>query len=238
MLNHFMTDIHQHVLWGVDDGAQTPQVMCAMLEQAHAQNIRAVVATAHAAPGYQPFDIGRYRERLSQAQDFCTAQKLNVQVVPGAEIAWTYQTASALRQKRVPAIGDTDYVLLELWPDISWQAAKDAVCQITRAGYCPILAHVERYRIFTLSPKAAMRFRTETGALFQLNGDTLLNPRGILQRRFCRVLLSGRAIDVVATDAHDCEARPVNLATAYSWLLENTDETYARDLTTFGEVLK
>ena len=237
-MNHFMTDIHQHVLWGIDDGAQTPNVMCTMLEQAHAQNIRTVVATAHAAPGYQPFDIGRYRERLSQAQDFCTAQKLSVQVVPGAEIAWTYQTASALRQKRVPTIGDTDYVLLELWPDISWQTAKDAVCQITRAGYCPILAHVERYRIFTLSPKAAMRFRTETGAMFQVNGDTLMNPSGILQRRFCRVLLSGRAIDVVATDAHDCEARPVNLAAAYSWLRENTDETYASDLTTFGGVLR
>ena len=83
-----------------------------------------------------------------------------------------------------------------------------------------------------------MRFRTETGALFQLNGDTLLNPRGILHRHFCRVLLNGRAIDVVATDAHDCEARPVNLAAAYSWLTENTDETYASDLTTFGEVLR
>ena len=237
-MNHFMTDIHQHVLWGIDDGAQTPQVMCAMLEQSHAQNIRAVVATAHAAPGYQPFDIGRYRERLSQAQDFCTAQKLNVQVVPGAEIAWTDQTASALRQKRVPTIGDTDYVLMELWPDISWQTAKDAVCQITRAGYCPILAHVERYRIFTLSPKASMRFRRETGAMFQANGNSLLNPGGILQRRFCRVLLNDRAIDVVATDAHDCEARPVNLAAAYSWLTENTDETYASELTTFGEVLK
>jgi tyrosine-protein phosphatase YwqE len=74
--------------------------------------------------------------------------------------------------------------------------------------------------------------------MFQVNGDTLMNPSGILQRRFCRVLLSGRAIDVVATDAHDCEARPVNLAEAYSWLTENTDETYASDLTTFGGVLR
>ena len=32
----------------------------------------------------------------------------------------------------------------------------------------------------------------------------------------------------------DGEARPVNLVAAYFWLTENTEETYASDLTTFG----
>lgn len=41
----------------------------------------------------------------------------------------------ALQQGKIPTIGRTDYVLLELWRDISWQAATDAVNQLTRAGY-------------------------------------------------------------------------------------------------------
>lgn len=233
---HQMTDIHQHLLWGLDDGAGTADIMGAMLNEACKQGISTVVATPHAAPGMRPFDMGLYRERLDQAQSFCRMQKLDVKVVPGAEVAWTYYTAPALHQGRIPTLGGTDYVLLELWRDISWQAARNAVGQLTRAGYCPVLAHAERYLAFLLSPKAAMRFRNETGALLQINANTLLHPRGYLERRFIQRLLSEGAIDAVATDAHDCEKRPVNLHDAYVWLCKNTDKAYAQDLTSFGGV--
>ena len=222
-----MTDIHQHFLWGIDDGAKTPEIMNAMLRAAHEQGIQTVVATPHAEPGLRPFDLALFRERLAEAQNFCKAEALNLRVLPGAEIAWTCQTALALRQGTVPTLGETDYVLLELWPNISWRTARNAVSQVIRAGYCPVLAHVERYRAFVMSPKAAIRFRNETGAMLQINADTLMNPRGYMERRFCRILLNERAVDVVATDAHDCVHRPVNLRAAHEWLTANTDEKYA-----------
>ena len=232
-----MTDIHQHLIWGIDDGAATPEIMRSMLRTAHDQGIGVVVATAHARPGFAPFDTGLYAERLEEAQRFCDGEKLNVRILPGAEIAWTYQTALALRQEKVPALGNSDYVLLELWRNVSWQTAKEAVHQLIRAGYYPVLAHPERYLAFALSPKSAIRFRNETGALLQINADTVIKPRGFFERRFVRTLLSERAVDAVATDAHDCTDRPVNLKDACEWLEVNTDAAYARELTTFGGVL-
>lgn len=231
-----MTDIHQHFLWGIDDGAATPEIMYNMLRTAHEQGIRTVVATPHAVPGLRPFDLALFRERLAEAQNFCKAETLNLRVLPGAEIAWTDQTALALRQGRIPTLGETDYVLLELWPNISWQTARNAVNQVIRAGYCPVLAHVERYRAFVMSPKAAIRFRDETGAMLQINADTLMNPRGYMGRRFCSILLNEGAVDAIATDAHDCMHRPVNLRAAHKWLTANTDEKYANKLTSFGGV--
>lgn len=233
-----MTDIHQHLLWGLDDGASSQAVMEAMLRQAHRQGICTVAATAHAAPGLSPFDMGRYAERLAQARDFCDREDLNLKLLPGAEIAWTDQTPMALRQGKVPALGNTDYVLLELWRDVSWHSASDAVNQLTRAGYCPVLAHPERYLAFLLSPKKALRFRKETGALLQVNAQTLLTPRGWLQRRLVEYLLREGVVDAVASDAHNCGDRPVNLEAAYNWLTIHTDEAYARRLTTFaGELI-
>ena len=232
-----MTDIHQHLIWGIDDGAASPEVMKAMLRAAHNQGIETVVATVHAKPGFLPFDIGLYTERLTDAQCFCDAEKLNVRILPGAEIAWTYQTPLALRQERIPTLGKSDYVLLELWRSISWQSARDAVRQITRAGYYPVLAHPERYLAFAMSPKSAIRFRNETGALLQINADTLLGPRSCMERRFVQRLLRERAVDAIASDAHDCTDRPVNLKAACEWLEVNTDAVYAKELTTFGGVL-
>ena len=166
-MTYGLTDIHQHLLWGLDDGPDTAQGTQDMLREAHRQGICQVAATCHACPGFVPFDIGAYRERLTQAQDFARQENLDVALFPGAEVAWTFQTTTSIRHGDFPTLGSTDYVLLELWRDVSLQTARDAVNQLIRAGYCPVLAHVERYRCFSWWPKAALRFREETGALMQ-----------------------------------------------------------------------
>lgn len=229
-----LTDIHQHLLWGIDDGADSREIMYSMLREAQRQGIKTIVATSHARPGLQPFDMGLYTERLTEAQCFCKTEDLGICVLPGAEIAWTHQTPLALRQGRIPTMGGTDYVLLELWRNISWQAAQDAVKQLTRAGYCPVLAHPERYLAFIRSPKKTLQFRNETGAMLQLNADTVLSPRNYWERRFTEYLLKEGAVDAIASDAHDCINRPVNMEAAYQWLTIHTDAAYAKELVTFG----
>lgn len=229
-----LTDIHQHLLWGIDDGADSREIMYSMLREAQRQGIKTIAATSHARPGLQPFDMGLYTERLTEAQCFCKTEDLGICVLPGAEIAWTHQTPLALRQGKIPTMGGTDYVLLELWRNISWQAAQDAVKQLTRAGYCPVLAHPERYLAFIRSPKKTLQFRNETGAMLQLNADTVLSPRNYWERRFTEYLLKEGAVDAIASDAHDCINRPVNMEAAYRWLTLHTDATYAKELVTFG----
>ena len=233
-MNQVLTDIHQHLIWGMDDGANSRETMFSMLREAHRQGIKTVVATSHAEPGVQPFDIESYTQRLAEAQDFCKSENLDLQILRGAEIAWTYQAPMALRQGRVPTIGGTDYVLIELWRDISWQAATDMANQLTRAGYCSVLAHPERYLAFLRSPKKALRFRHETGALLQVNANTILHPRNYWERRFTEYMLQEGGVDAVASDAHNCENRPVNLEAAYQWLVLHTDAAYAQELVTFG----
>lgn len=237
-MTYGLTDIHQHLLWGLDDGAKTPEIMQEMLWEAHRQGITCIAATPHAAPGFEPFDMARYKERLSEANAFCKENSLPLKVVSGAEVVWTYQTAASFRQGSLPTLGDTDYVLLELWRDISLQAAKDAVHQLIRAGYSPVLAHVERYRCFSWWPKQALRFREETGALMQVNAATLLHPHGPTETHFVHTMLRAQGIDAVATDAHGNPARPINLRQAHDWLLQHTDAEYTRKLTTFAGELK
>lgn len=233
-MNGEMTDVHQHLLWGLDDGAKTPEIMRQMLLEAHEQGIARIAATCHVCPGMQPFDRGLYLERLQEARAFCRAQGLQVQVLPGAEVAWTYQTVNALRQGSIPTLGSTDYVLLELWRDVSLDEAKTAVRSLIGAGYRPVLAHVERYRCFSWWPRQALRFHAETGALFQVNAATLLRESPSMERRFVRTLLENQTVDAVASDSHGTRARPINLRQAREWLLQHTQEEYACALTNFS----
>src|SRR6266700_1436516 len=48
-----MVDIHSHILWGLDDGAETFEESIAMLELAAASGTTDIVATPHANSRYR-----------------------------------------------------------------------------------------------------------------------------------------------------------------------------------------
>lgn len=43
-----MTDLHSHILFGVDDGARNPQESIEMLQRAAQEGVTCIVATPHA----------------------------------------------------------------------------------------------------------------------------------------------------------------------------------------------
>ncbi len=229
----FLTDIHMHLLWDLDDGPETAEDMHKMLAEAHDQGYKRIYATPHVCPGYVAFDQEKYEIRLNEAQQYCISRGWDIEILPGAEVAWTYQTADALRRGDAPPMGQTDYVLMELLPNISYQEALRAVRTLNSTGYTPIIAHVERCRCFLWAPRKALRFREETGALFQMNAGTLLHPKTLSQLRMRNLLLKHKAIDAIATDAHGTPQRPVNLLAAYEWLIRHVGEAYAGKLTSF-----
>ena len=111
-------DLHQHVLWGMDDGPQTREEMFALLRRDAEQGIGIVAATPHVLPGVQPFDMPRYQKRLAEAQAYCSEENLPVRVISGAEIRYTPLTLSMLLDHRIPTLGDSKYVLLEFWEQV------------------------------------------------------------------------------------------------------------------------
>lgn len=229
-------DIHQHLLWGMDDGARTPQMMDDMLTCAQTQHIARIYATPHAMPGFRPFDAGLYAERLALAQE--AAARHGIQVLPGAEVAWTYHTLDALRQGRIPTLNNTDHVLLELWASVDWRTVEDAVRQLLCAGFVPILAHVERYRCFTLEPKRAEALKQQYPVLYQVNAASLLGKDGLLHRHGARMLVRRHLADAIATDAHNCSRRPIDLLDAHRWVEATCGADEAYRLTHADEVFE
>lgn len=230
-------DIHQHLLWGMDDGAESRQVMLEMLNQAQEQQIRYICATSHAMPGIRPFDLCGYEQRLAQAQQLCDQNRWPIRLLPGAEVAWTFNTLNALKQGRVPTLNHSDYVLLEFWPTIRWNEVEDAVRQTLCAGFVPVLAHVERYRCFFWNPRQAVVMKQRYPIFYQVNTSSILGREGFLPSRCAGALLKRRLVDAVATDAHNCTARPPQMQQAYQRLKTEYDEQYADALTHFREVL-
>lgn len=229
-----LVDIHQHLLWGMDDGAESQQVMRDMLKCANEQKIRRIYATPHAVPGFHSFDTALYTQRLAETKIY--ASEYDIQVVSGAEVAWTYRTVDAIKQNCVPTLNGTEYVLLEFWPSVRWDELEMAVKQLLCADYLPILAHVERYRCFFWNLQRAEDLKQQYPVLYQVNASSVLGHGGMLHIQSTKRLLHRQLADVVASDAHNCSSRPVNLLQAYRWLETKYGSDEADRLTHFDEV--
>lgn len=224
------TDLHQHVLWGIDDGPKTAKQMYAMLELAVKDGVERIAATSHAYPKTQPFDLELYRSRLEEANAYCVRRGWPLRLIEGCEIHYCDSVPDLLVAGKLPTLGGSNYALIEFDDDVEPQQIGLASDRLFRVGFRPVIAHVERCRKLLRSPKRAMELREEYGLIYQMNCETVLLPFDFLERRFVRLMLHAQAIDLIASDAHDTRNRPTCMRETYQELCAQYGRSYARRL--------
>ena len=225
------TDIHQHLVFGVDDGPRTSRGSHAMLQMAKQNGIGRIIATPHVVPGVTAFDMDLFQKRMGRIRSFCEERELGVEVFPGSEILYTEQTCEFLSRGRVPTLAGTGYVLVEFSPDADYRQIQNAVEKLSRDGYIPILAHVERYKCMVSRPQSAYALKERLNVRYQVNCSTIIEGKGFAVNRFCKRLLNDRLIDAVGTDAHNIDTRPIRMMEAYEVLVDEYGAAYADYLT-------
>ncbi|MDO5378769.1 MAG: hypothetical protein Q4G52_10590 [Clostridia bacterium] len=224
------TDIHSHVIYGVDDGAQTEAEMEAMLDAAHAQGISTLFATSHVTPGVLPFDHALYEQHLMQARRYCRERGYGLTVQAGAEIMYTPAIRHYAAERLLPTLAGSDHILLEFVPDAAYQEIENAVGLAERSGYVVTLAHIERYDCLYRAQNA-YRLKERHDVHYQVNCSTIVDGRGFWKDRQIRAWLRDEMIDFVASDAHNCIRRPFRMREAYTALEQRVGEEYAKWLT-------
>lgn len=227
------TDLHNHCLWGLDDGAESFEESCQMLQLAVRDGITTLAATVHVCPGIVPFDGEAYLRRLEELRRWAKLQELPLTILEGSEIWYTDAALPMLRSGRVPTLGGASYVLVEFSPEVTWCCFERAVQKLFRGGYIPVIAHIERYRRLFWHIRRLRKLRNELDVCFQVNTNAVLTPKNICQRIFLHRLLRSGTIDLVATDAHGTEYRRSNMSPTFVSLEKRYGPAYARALTNF-----
>ena len=222
-------DLHHHLIYGIDDGAQTAEEMQKMLRRLSDNNISAVAATSHAEPGRQPFPLERYKKHLQEAQEWCDHEGLPLRIYEGAEIFYTDDTVRLLDEGQIPTIAGQRTVLVEFSPAVPYDHVYKAVRKLGNAGYLVIIAHAERYRCLR-KIEYVEELREEFGALIQINARTLIEPGGFMTRRWLRKMMEEGYCDLAATDAHNTSSRPCMMQKCYEALSASWGEDKARQL--------
>ena len=198
-------DIHTHIVYGVDDGAQSLEDMQAMLDEAYLGGIKEIYATSHSTPGIDDFPEEVYEAHLEEARAYCREHGYDIRLYPGTEILYTPAFRHYLQDHDLRTLGDSDCVLVEFVPDVSFREIEEAVSMLENAGYVPILAHVERYAC--LFSRKIYRLKKEHDVRYQVNCGTVVKGLGFFKTWRLRRWFKDELIDFVASDMHDLKKR-------------------------------
>lgn len=225
-----MIDIHCHILPGFDDGAADLQEALGMARTAAASGVTGIVATPH-FPG-RPESLEGLGTLLARHRSLSAALDragIRLEVHLGAEILCLPQTVKMARQKQLPTLGQTNYLLCEF----SFRETRMYMNKILQAlaacGYRIVVAHPERYEAVQRDPGVAEQWFAR-GYVLQLNKDSLLGSFGPRVRQTAQTLLKQGFAHIIASDAHSTLYRTTDMGELRRWLRTNCPAEYARIL--------
>jgi len=223
-----MTDIHMHLIPGVDDGAQDLEMALVMLFLAKEQGITQIFATPHSeAFHFSKEDIRtRFHCLAEAAARACPAVTLYLGCEVYCEAEIMEQVLELLDSGLYPTMNGTKYVLTEFSQWVPPEETLPCIEALVNGGYTPIIAHMERYRYLREDMALVDRLR-DRGALIQVNAYSLFDETEDSIRDWARRLVLERKVDFLGTDAHRTYHRPPSAERGLQWLYENTEQAYA-----------
>ena len=222
-----MTDLHSHILPGVDDGSKSVEMSLDLLRRQYEDKVTQIALTPHF--NFEKQSMQEFLQKRNNAarelglvfQKSGLAQRMKL----GAEVFYSSQLAET--DVKPLCLTGTQLLLIEFHPAYYPTEAADVLYQLTRRGIVPLIAHVERY-VFVREDPNLLCDLIEAGAYTQMNATSLVMHKKH-QKLFLRMIRRGM-IDVLGTDTHSPTKRPPKLGAAMSLVNKKCGENAMRQL--------
>lgn len=199
------TDMHSHLLPGLDDGAETVEQAVELLRELQALGYRKLVMTPHIMGDFYKNTPEGIKTALTAVQRAATAVGLaDVELECAAEYyldEWFGQRLDR-EDELLTFGGEKRYLLFETSYINEPFNLAETVFRLQSMGYQPVLAHPERYTYFYGRFDDLKKIR-ENGALLQLNLNSLAGYYSSGAKRVAEKLIDAQMVDMVGTDAHN-----------------------------------
>jgi protein-tyrosine phosphatase len=220
------TDIHCHVVPGIDDGAADLAMALAMAAQAVADGTSTVIATPHQLGSNRQITAAAIRDGVDSLNRELAAATIPLTVLPGADIRIEPELPKLLKSGDVVTLGDRGrHVLLELPHDV-YVPLESLLKALHKQGLIGVLSHPERNRGLQAAPQILEKLVAE-GCLMQITAGSLLGSFGSTAKRIADHCVQKRLVHFVASDAHDPVRRPFGLSAAFDAVASLADTALA-----------
>lgn len=191
------TDIHSHILPGIDDGAKTLNDTEFLLEEMQKLSFAKCIATPHTMNNIWDNTPTTINDALRQIK---SNLNLPFEITTASEYLLDESVLLKAKNKILLTLKE-NYILIELSylnPPIQLY---DFLYQIQLSGYQVILAHPERYSYFHTNKKEYQKLK-KAGCFFQLNLLSTVGYYGKEVAETANYLLKENLYDFTGSDIH------------------------------------
>ncbi len=199
------TDMHSHLLPGLDDGAATLTDSLVLLRELRTLGFRRLVMTPHIMGDFYKNTPDNIRAALASLREAAAAAGLGDVAL---ECAAEYYLDEFLGRKLTDGTemltfgGAQRYLLFETSYLNEPLNLFETVFELQARGYRPVLAHPERYTYLYGRFADIEKLRGDYGVLLQINLNSLAGYYSPAAQKIAEQLIDARLVDFVGTDTH------------------------------------
>lgn len=189
-----MIDFHSHILYGLDDGADSMTESLAMAKSAVKDGVKVIYATPHHLHPLFDYNQEELYEHFDDLKKELINEDIPVELRIGQEIRISGDLVEQLNSNQALTLGNSDkYVLIEFPSDHVPEYAQRLLFDVQVAGYQPIIAHPERNKEIMQKPDVLYKL-VRDGNLSQVTSASVTGDFGKKIQEFSFDLLEHNLI--------------------------------------------
>lgn len=200
-LSDLVTDMHSHLLPGIDDGSPDVKTSLELIKGLRELGYKQFITTPHIMWDMYKNDLSTIKPAHQQVQQALYSSPSPVPIKAAAEYFLDDHFDTMLEEK-IPLLAIKENKVLVEFSFVSPPMnLKDKLFNLQINGYQPILAHPERYLYFTSDKEWYDELKT-AGCLFQVNILSLAGYYGKGPFELAHYLIKKKYVDLLGTDLH------------------------------------
>lgn len=195
------TDIHSHILPGIDDGSPDIETSLRLIKGIYDLGIRHTIATPHVISDLYRNTPETINPALALLKNACKAAGIDIKIEAGAEYMLDDYFMKLLRNNSPLMAIHKNIILTEQSYASATSNLNEIAFEMVSNNYRPIMAHPERYFYYHNDYDEYTHLK-DMGFLLQVNLLSLTGYYGKPVAKAAKYILENNLADFVGTDMH------------------------------------
>lgn len=200
-LSWLLTDVHSHLLPGIDDGAPDIGTSLDLIKGLEQLGYKKLITTPHILWEIYPNSIEAIQNKAQEVQKAVHDANINIEVRAAAEYFMDEHFSAELKSKKPLLRLSGNLVLVEFSMLSAPFDLQEVLFEMQMQNYQPVIAHPERYSYLVRRKELFDDLKT-SGCWFQLNLMSLSGYYGAQVKELAEYLLKKNYYDLAGTDLH------------------------------------
>jgi len=205
-VNPIFTELHSHLLPGIDDGVQTLEESILVLKKFEELGYKKVITTPHIMGDLYKNDSHNIIPLLNKVKQSLKDEGIAIELCAAAEYMVDDGFQAKIDKKELLYFGNK-YVLIEMPFMEPAPNLKEVLFALRVNGYKPVLAHPERYVYYGYNKKHYEEL-WDAEVLFQLNINSLVGFYSPQVQKVAEYLVDQKMVSLVGSDTHGMRYLP------------------------------